>query len=286
MTNLARYEASFRRIVLELGPYLDELVIIGGWVPYLYQRYGGFATWSSSTSLTAELDLLIDRPIPPAGRPTIPEILRQARFRPREREDGAAVWEGDIQAGELIEFLVPHQGTARAEGAVVRIAEQAGMGAVPLGGLELMRRFKRQLTIPIATAEGITNLEISVPTLGAYVVNKASTYARRNAGQGGGNPKRAKDLLYLRDLLAAGVEVVDRIKGDLAAIVHEDPQSGHVRNARNTLNLAIHGAYQRVLPEVAQMLVEREPGMAIDAALADISGHLTDLAEILGEVSE
>src|SRR5690606_180363 len=150
-------------------PYLDELVIIGGWVPYLYQRYGGFATWSSSTSLTAELDLLIDRPIPPAGRPTIPEILRQARFRPREREDGAAVWEGDIQAGELIEFLVPHQGTARAEGAVVRIAEQAGMGAVPLGGLELMRRFKRQLTIPIATAEGITNLEISVPTLGAYV---------------------------------------------------------------------------------------------------------------------
>lgn len=59
-----------------------------------------------------------------------------------------------------------------------------------------------------------------------------------------------------------------------------------MRNARNTLNLAIHGAYQRVLPEVAQMLVEREPGMAIDAALADISGHLTDLAEILGEVSE
>lgn len=36
----SRYEHAFRRIIVELRPYLDEIVIIGGWVPYLYKRYG------------------------------------------------------------------------------------------------------------------------------------------------------------------------------------------------------------------------------------------------------
>lgn len=285
MTSLARYETAFRRIVHELRPYLDDLVIIGGWVPSLYRRYGGFATWAVGTSLTAEVDVLIDHPFPPAGRPTIPEILRNAGFRPTSGQGGLAVWEGDIRVGEMIEFLVPHQGTARGEGAVVRVPDQSGMGAIPLGGLELMRRYKQRLGIPIATAEGNTDLEIWVPILGAYVVNKASTYARRQEHQAGGNPKRAKDLLYLRDLMAAGAEVVDRIESDLAAIVRDQGKQ-QVRDARNTLYLAIGGAHERLLPEVARMLVEREPGFPVDAALADIRGRLTDLVEILKEISK
>ena len=36
--DLSRYEQAFQRIVFELRPYLDEIVIIGGWVPYLYKR--------------------------------------------------------------------------------------------------------------------------------------------------------------------------------------------------------------------------------------------------------
>lgn len=284
MTNLARYEAAFRRIVLQLRPYLDDLVIIGGWVPYLYRRYGGLGTWATGISLTAEVDVLIDRPFPPAGRPTIPEILRQAGFRPTEGQGGSAVWTGDIQAGEMIEFLMPHQGTARGEGAVIPVADQNGMGAIPLGGLELMRRFKRQLTIPIITTGGTTDLEIWLPTLGAYVVNKASTYARRQAVQTEGNPKRVKDLLYLRDLMAAGVEVVEQIEADLAVIAGDQGEE-QVRSAQSTLYLAIGGAYQRLLPEVARMLVERESALSVDAALADIRGHLTDLVEILRESS-
>lgn len=208
MTNLARYEAAFRRIVLQLRPYLDDLVIIGGWVPYLYRRYGGLGTWATGISLTAEVDVLIDRPFPPAGRPTI----------------------------------------------------------------------------PIITTGGTTDLEIWLPTLGAYVVNKASTYARRQAVQTEGNPKRVKDLLYLRDLMAAGVEVVEQIEADLAVIAGDQGEE-QVRSAQSTLYLAIGGAYQRLLPEVARMLVERESALSVDAALADIRGHLTDLVEILRESS-
>ncbi|HEX8692560.1 MAG TPA: GSU2403 family nucleotidyltransferase fold protein [Longimicrobium sp.] len=274
-----------RRIVWELRPYLNELVIVGGWVPYLYKRYGGFASWMTSTSLTAEVDVLVDRPLLPAGRPSIPEILRKAGFRPAVEEGGLAVWERDVRSGEKIEFLVPHQGASRQEGAVVPVTAQNGMGAIPLGGLDFMRRFRRRLAIPAATPAGGVSLEIWVPTLGAYVVNKSSTFARRQARQGGANPKRAKDLLYLRDLMAAGAEVVGRIESDLAEMVQARETRklarDRIRHASNTLGLALGGAFQPLLPEVARALKEREPGFTDGAALADIRGHLADMLEIL-----
>jgi hypothetical protein len=258
----SRYEPAFRRIIFELRPYLDDLVIIGGWVPYLYKRYGGFREWRANTSLTAEVDVLVDRLLRPAERPSIPEILRRAGFKPSEEEGGLAVWEGDVREGEKIEFLVAHEGTSRQLDTVVPVTAQAGMGAIPLGGLEFMRRFRQKLRVPVLAGGGETFLEIWVPTLGAYTVNKASTFFARREHPGGGNPKRAKDLLYLRDLMAAGPDVVRRIEADLTAMAQDKatrrPRE-RIRYARNTLSLVLTGDTRRILPEVAGMLVEREP---------------------------
>jgi hypothetical protein len=288
--DLSRYERALRRIIFELRPYLDEIVIIGGWVPYLYKRYGGFSWWNSNISLTAEVDVLVDRPLPPGERPSIPELLRRADFRPSEEEGGLAVWEGDVQAGEKIEFLVPHEGIGRQAGTVVPVTAQEGMGAIPLEGVEFMRNFKQKLAIPVATDGGEQPLEIWVPTLGAYSVNKASTFSGRREHTGGGNPKRAKDLLYLRDLMAAGPEIVDRIESDLAEMIRRRDTrrraQERIRYARNTLELALTGALRRILPEVASMLVEREPAFAHETALADIQGHLADLVDVLDESSD
>lgn len=281
----SRYERALCRIVIELRPYLDEIVVIGGWVPYLYKRYGGFTSWNSNTSLTAEVDVLVNRPLPPGERLSIPELLRRANFRPSTEVGGLAVWEGDVQAGEKVEFLVPHVGTSRKVGTVVPVRDQTGMGAIPLGGLELMLRFKQKLAIPVTTDGGEQSLEIWVPILGAYTVNKASTFSARREHAGGGNPKQAKDILYLRDLMAAGLEVVNRIESDLTEMI----QSGDtrrsprekMRQARNTLDLALTGALRRILPEAAMMLVEREPAFTREAALVDIQGYLADLVDIL-----
>ncbi|HET6763556.1 MAG TPA: hypothetical protein VFH27_07780, partial [Longimicrobiaceae bacterium] len=60
----SRFEPAFHGIVSELRPYLDDVVIIGGWVPYLYKRYGGLTSWQANTSLTAEVDVLVDRRMP------------------------------------------------------------------------------------------------------------------------------------------------------------------------------------------------------------------------------
>jgi hypothetical protein len=279
--DLSQYERAFQRIVFELRPYLDEIVIIGGWVPYLYKRYGGFESWQSETSLTAEVDVLVDRPFATKDRRPLADLLREADFHAVD-EGGLAAWEGNFELGEKIEFLVPHEGTARQAGRVVRLPEQPGLGAISLEGVGVLRQFRRQLTIPVVTSQGAAPPAIWVPALGAYAVSKASTFARR-----GGDSKGAKDLLYLRDLMKAGSEVVNRIDSDLAemagALSSHSPVRLQIRYASNSLSLALDGSLRKLLPEAAKMLAERERALTIEAAEADIEGHLSDLLQLLDE---
>jgi hypothetical protein len=209
--SVSRYEPALHRVLWELRPYLDAVMVIGGWVPYLYSRYGGFVTWNGRTPLTAEVDVLLERPLPAGERASIADILRDAGFQPTTDGAGSAVWVGDVASGEMIEFLIPHTGTVRQIGDTVPVAAQPGLRAISLPGLDLMQRFKQTLPVPVITNAGSVVLPVNVPWLGAYLVNKASTFTRRQPHALGGS-KRYKDLLYLRDVMAAGAEVVRHVR--------------------------------------------------------------------------
>lgn len=59
MSSLSELERGLRNVLEILGDYTTDLVLVGGWVPYLHLRYGRGAVPSPHTSLTAEADLLI-----------------------------------------------------------------------------------------------------------------------------------------------------------------------------------------------------------------------------------
>jgi hypothetical protein len=268
-------------VLWELGPYLDDVVVIGGWVPYLYSRYGGFREWRGRTSLTAEVDVLVDRPLPPGEREPISAILQRGGFQRTEGSYGSAVWVGDLAAGEKIEFLVPHVGTARQVGSAVPVPAQTGMRAISLPGLEVMQQFKRKLSIPVPTQAGEAALDVWVPWLGAYVVNKASTFTHRMPDAATGESKRPKDLLYLRDVVAAGPEVAGHLARDIRAMCGKRKIAEQVRYAANNLHRVVNGSYgPDVLRAVAAMR-EREPLPSDTTAAAEFLGHLTDLLDIL-----
>jgi hypothetical protein len=280
--SVSRYEPALHRVLWELRPYLDAVMVIGGWVPYLYSRYGGFVTWNGRTSLTAEVDVLLERPLPAGERASIADILRDGGFQPTTDGPGSAVWVGDVARGEVIEFLIPHTGTARQVGNTVQVGAQPGLRAISLPGLELMQRFKQTLSVPLITNAGSAVLPVNVPWLGAYMVNKASTFTRRQPHAPGGS-KRYKDLLYLRDVMAAGAEVVRHVERELSDMAGDNMAAGEIRTAVNNLRLAVNGSFEAEVQRAVAALREREPGRSQISISAEVRGHLADLLGIFSK---
>lgn len=277
MGDAAALDQGLRTVLRELEPYLSELVLIGGWVPYLYRHHGPFGEWDARDTLTRELDVLLDHPLP-----ALRDLLDTAGFSP----EGPAVWVRNAAAGEKIEFLTANTGMGVGRGVPVELRGQPGIHVIPLPGLEILRDHTRMFTLPEPEG-GLPPLEIRVPLLGAYVINKAATFMQRGTRQDDdGNPKAAKDLLYLRDLMAAPARVVDEIEEEITRIAAGSRQHAEsVRTAANHLSLVASGDSHPLLLSASRMLVEREPGIREDEARARIAGYLTDLREILSDVT-
>jgi hypothetical protein len=285
VASLEVYERALRRILWTLREYLPDIIIIGGWVPHLYRRYGGFATWNGRLSLTAEVDVLVPAMLGTESRPPIAELLAAEGFTPRGGSVPAAVWTSAPERGERVEFLVSHSGTRRDVGDARVLPRQRELSAISLPELAIMERFTRKLDVPITTDRGDTRLRIRVPLLAAYVVNKAITFPKRQRLAGDfRNPKRAKDVLYLRDLMAAGQEVQDDIRVGLRTIAAGRGARLSLSTARNNLDGMLRGALRPVIAEVADALVLRDNMESVEAARADVEGHLTDLSEDIAEV--
>lgn len=278
-------EQALRRVLWLLRDHLPQLVVVGGWVPQLHRAHGGFASWQSRLSGTGELDVLIASTIDLAGRPPLAALLRDAGFSDSAETRGA-VWTNAPATGEKIEFFVPHTGMASSVGKIRSLRGQSGMAAIQLTDLELMHAHTRDLLLPIAIASrSPVTLTVRVPTLGAYLVAKASTFLKRPAG-GPDLPhaRRAKDLVYIRDVMAAGPEVVTQVEHDLADVARAgDAGRRGIEYAANSLRLVndMSGA----LEDAALELAERD-GLLIDDARRSVTGFLGDLREILEAVSD
>lgn len=124
---------------------------------------------------------------------------------------------------------------------------------------------------------------VRVPRLGAYVLNKAMTFPRRIPRSGERvNPKRAKDLLYLRDIVAAGPHVTNVVRADVEHILATDGIAQHAVDAAvSSVDFAATGAYADDIDRAATMLAEREPDRSWGDARQDIEGYLTDCLELL-----
>lgn len=282
MTESSDLENGLRAVLRELEPYLSDLVLIGGWVPYLYHHYGRFGGWSGRDTLTRELDLLVDQPLHSAGRRPLAALLLEARFR----VEAPAVWVRDLAVGEKIEFLTTFHGTARGKGYPVALEGQPGLSAIPLPGLELLRDHTEILHLPEGGG-GSPGLSVRVPTLGAYVINKAATFmSRGNREDEDGHPKLAKDLLYLRDVAAAGHDVVEEIESSVERLARASSAHAEmVRTAANHLGLVVGGGSPAFLRAVARMVAERDGSADLEHARARTVGYLTDLHEILADAA-
>ena len=214
------------------------------------------------------------------GRPSLAEILGDAGFTSEPATHGT-IWQNDPATGEKIEFFVPHIGPIKKDGGSRDVPGQHGVGAIPLVDVELLAAHTRTLQVPLAVP-GIqaTNIGVRLPSLGAYLVIKASTFASRTSTSGGqAGPRRAKDVVYIRDVMAAGDEVVDQVERDIAELREQGSRmTARMRTASNHLSL-LQGESD-ILHTAAAELAERD-SMTPRAARLDLQGHVADLRDIL-----
>lgn len=169
------------------------------------------------------------------------------------------------------------------------VHEQPGLAAIPLHYVDLLARHTTTLRVPVLSNAGDGRLDLRVPTLGAYAVNKAYTFSRRGTpGDASEAPKSAKDLLYLHDLMSAGPAVVEQIERDIAAVVrNSSADADQVRGAASHLGLAVKdGELGRHLENAVPMLMERDGAPDSRVALMELRGRLHDLHDILSAITD
>lgn len=177
------------RVALEvLEPYLEDIVIAGGWVPYLYATY--LPPSEEVVGLkTRDLDLAVPRDVPQRDK-TIDQLLGEADFKCEFRSLGTppvTVYLATHGGDEVeIEFITSTRG---ADFGVRTV--QSGLTAQALRYVELLLEHAWLLPLDALTA-GEMDGSVRVPTPAAFILQKALSRSKRSDSL-----KREKDLYYI-----------------------------------------------------------------------------------------
>jgi hypothetical protein len=266
-------------ILSELRDYLPQIVLIGGWVPFLHRHFGGAGGWEKDPVSTVELDVLLSE-TPAQGSPgALSEVLLGAGFQAVDRNSPPAVWERDTARGERIEFFLGHSGPAKTVGGVGPVPGEVGVGALSLEGMQFLREQIVELPVNAeGKRSGTDTLSVRVPSLPAFLIHKGAIFFRRSERE-----KRAKDLLYIVELMREGGPLVEGVEEGIHALCR-DPGGGPsvARTARNNISLALAQTDGDLIPLLSDALAVRT-GWSAPLARSRARGFLQDFVDLIPE---
>lgn len=189
-----------------LEPYLDEIVLVGGWVPLLYSRCGH--TSSPHPLLrTMDIDIVVPGRVPDRGRPAIDQLLSRAGYEPRVHPSDDALVKYELASPVTeIEFLTPEIGRpGRATRSV-----QRGLTAQALRYLQILLENTVKIRIDDTVCGSDISLTVTVPSPGAFIYQKGLTLSPGSRRE---NYKLAKDLYYILGIVDCPDEARDSRAG-------------------------------------------------------------------------
>lgn len=193
-----------------LKPYLPQIVIGGGWAPFLYYHYL-VKNRQHAPVLTSDIDLMVSHHVPIVGPKTIDEILTvEANLETvfKNRDNPAVIhYEGTIGGVEVeIEFLTDQTGPQEEKVLVV----QKGLHAEALRYVSIIVENTLMLEIDdVESAQEGSPLVVQVPKPAAYIFQKCLSFPLRRDNQ-----KASKDLYYIFDILAGIPEIYNLTRSD------------------------------------------------------------------------
>jgi len=232
----------FARFVIEIEPYANEVVFVGGWVHSLYlaeaNEIGGVRT--------DDVDVTIPHVLLTANRPTLLQIAENAGFArdPISDLDGAGsmmVYTNENGDTIPVDFLT--EGEPRKP---VEIEGQPGLLAQGYPGQQMLMDNARDMMVGSEIHELLTpSRKIRVPQIGAYSLQKGISSRTRK------NPlKAAKDLVYLFEIARHPILGV-RLFEELPSLCERYP------SLRDDFRLALEDALLResLMMEIVEQLM-------------------------------
>jgi hypothetical protein len=202
-----------------LRSYLTEIVVGGGWAPFLYYRYYAGDRLHTPV-LTSDIDLMVKKDLPTIGSKTIDQLLTDAQLNTVFKTNDTPPiihYEGAIGGASVeIEFLTDQTGSR--PDLVLEV--QNGLHAEALRYVSIIVENILQLTIdePEIPADA-SPLIVQVPRPAAYIFQKGLAFMRRRD-----KVKAAKDLYYIFDILAGLPQIRDEIATDFSVFSKQKPK--------------------------------------------------------------
>jgi hypothetical protein len=191
--------AGFSRLIRALDPWLDRVVIVGGWAHRLYHLHPSAQKLGFSPLMTLDADVALPTALPkqlPTMRDSLIANGFQEEFRGHDMPPVTLYHLGDKDGGFYAEFLTPLTGGEYTRSGKRNVtAHVAGVNSQKLRFIELL--LTGPWTVELQADDfGLPSPKpVRVANPVAFLAQKILIHHRRSAGD------RAKDILYLHDTL-------------------------------------------------------------------------------------
>jgi hypothetical protein len=257
----------FARLIEALDPWLDQVVIIGGWAHRLYRLHPLAQSLDYEPLGTLDTDVAVPINLPAKGEQLHTRLLAK-EFREELMGDiqppAAHYRVSNGDSSFYAEFLTPLEGSeTKRGGRRDRTARVSGVSVQKLRHLELLLQNPWDVMMaPVIGYPTPAVRRILVPNPAAFLAQKFLIHKKRDRGD------RAKDILYIHD-------TIETFGGNLAAI-----RGQWKTNIRPTL----HAKTARLIERAAEENFREVNDTIREAARIAASRHLTP--EMVRELCE
>jgi hypothetical protein len=200
---------AFARLVRSLTPWLDQVVVIGGWAHRLYRVHPLAARLDYPPLMTLDADVALPSRLKVEGEDIHERLAAngfEAEFLGHHKPPAAHYRLANSIDGFYAEFLAPLVGsTHKRDGANKATTRIAGVTSQRLRYVDLL--LHAPWTVVLSESNGFRLPEqytVRVANPISFLVQKILIHGRRRG------PERAKDILYIHDTLEAfGARMTD-----------------------------------------------------------------------------
>ena len=194
-----RDDEKFVQLADAIGPYLDRVVIVGGWAHRLFRLHPLAQTLPYAPLMTRDTDVALPTGIT-VGQENLRERLLSRGFHEQflgdDRPPVTHYQLGDRDAGFYVEFLTPLVGGEFRRDDIRDVtATIAGITAQKLRYLDVLLIAPWSVSLGVGADTGRLPVRINIANPVSYIVQKLLVSGKRKPAE------RAKDVLYIHDTL-------------------------------------------------------------------------------------